>query len=444
VRPAIAVMAKAPLAGLCKTRLAPLLGAERAAEVHRCFLLDRLELTRGLGVADVSVVCPDEEHAAHLDRVVPAGVEVVVQEGGDLMAGLASTFASHLARGYDRVVLVDADSPTLPPGFINDALERLEDHDVVLGPCDDGGYYLIGSRAEQPALFSGVSYRGDVICQQTAERARELGLSVSLVGTWHDVDTPDDFERLIHELRTSDAAARHTRAYLARLDAASQPDPWTHCHYCGAPLGERLVDGRARQACAACDKVIYRNPVPGAGCVVEHQGKVLLARRRYPPWQGHWYFPSGFVEYDEDVEVTAVREIREETGLEVALDGVFAVRSYFDDPRKNGIIILFCARVVGGELRASDDVSEVAFFAPDALPEPIAFASHRRMLREWAEDQIRGGIPHAPRAGIRAATGPLTPGTARRRRASAGPWRPARRPGTAWGARRRSRPRARP
>jgi rSAM/selenodomain-associated transferase 1 len=389
-------MAKAPLAGRCKTRLAPLLGAERAAEVHRCFLLDRLELTRGLGVADVSVVCPDEEHAIDLRRIVPAGVDVVVQAGGDLMAGLACAFAHHFACGHDRVVLLDADSPTLPPGFVNDALARLVDHDVVLGPCEDGGYYLIGARAEHPALLCGVSYRADVICRQTADRARELGLSVSLVGTWHDVDTPDDFHRLARELAASDVTARHTRACLARLEPAAQPDPWTHCHYCGTPLLERLADGCTRQVCPACDRVIYRNPVPGAGCVVEHEGKVLLARRKYAPWQGHWYFPSGFVEYDEDVEVTAVREIREETGLEVALGGVFAVHSYFDDPRKNGIIILFRARVVGGALRASDDVREVAFFAPDALPEPIAFASHRRMLREWAEDQIRSGAPPAP------------------------------------------------
>jgi rSAM/selenodomain-associated transferase 1 len=380
-------MAKAPLAGLCKTRLAPLLGAERAAELHRCFLLDRLELARGLGIAEVSVVCPDGEHAAHLRRLVPDGVDVVAQQGLGLMAGLAYAFGHLFARGHERVLLLDADSPTLPPSLIHDAFEGLGRHDLVLGPCDDGGYYLIGARADQPRLFSGVSYRNEVICQQTAARARELGLSVCLVEPWHDVDTPEDLDRLRQELSESDVAARHTRAGLTRLEPGGQPDPWTHCHYCGARLVERSVD--RRQLCPACDRVIYRNPVPGAGCVVEHDGKVLLARRKYAPWQGHWYFPSGFVEYDEDVEVTAVREVREETGLEVALDGVFAVRSYFDDPRKNGIIILFRGRVVGGRLCASDDVSEVGFFAPDALPEPIAFASHRRVLREWAEERRR-------------------------------------------------------
>jgi ADP-ribose pyrophosphatase YjhB (NUDIX family) len=161
------------------------------------------------------------------------------------------------------------------------------------------------------------------------------------------------------------------------------PDAWSFCHYCGSRLAERELEGHRRQVCTGCERVIYRNPVPAAGGVVVRAGRVLLARRRFPPWEDHWYFPSGFVEYEEDVEATAVREIREETGLEVLIDGIFGAYSYFDDPRKNGIIILFRASVVGGELRAGDDASEVGFFAADALPEPIGFASHRRALAEW-------------------------------------------------------------
>lgn len=162
-----------------------------------------------------------------------------------------------------------------------------------------------------------------------------------------------------------------------------QADPWTYCHYCGGRLRDEQLEGNLRQICRQCERIIYRNPVPAAGCVVEDHGRLLLARRKHDPWKDHWHFPSGFVEYDEDVETTAVREIQEETGLEVAIEGIFGAYSYFDDPRKNGIIILFVARIVGGELRAGDDASEVAFFAADALPEPIGFASHRRALGEW-------------------------------------------------------------
>jgi ADP-ribose pyrophosphatase YjhB (NUDIX family) len=162
-------------------------------------------------------------------------------------------------------------------------------------------------------------------------------------------------------------------------------DLWRHCPYCGTALVARTQEGYLRQFCPGCRRIIYRNPVPAAGCVVEHERRILLARRRHAPYEGHWYFPSGFVEYDEDVETTAAREVREETGLEVDVGPVFGVYSYFDDPRKNGIIILFQATIVGGEPRAGDDASEVAFFSADALPEPVGFASHRRALREWVE-----------------------------------------------------------
>lgn len=110
---------------------------------------------------------------------------------------------------------------------------------------------------------------------------------------------------------------------------------------------------------------------------------VLLVKRKHVPWIDHWCFPSGFVEYDEDVEETARREIREETGLEVQISGIFGAYSYFDDPRKNGIIILFQARVVGGTVHPGDDARDARFFAPDALPDAVGFASHRRALAEW-------------------------------------------------------------
>lgn len=160
-------------------------------------------------------------------------------------------------------------------------------------------------------------------------------------------------------------------------------DVWGHCPYCGSPLSVIEEEGHARQWCPACHRAIYRNPVPAAGGVVELGGSVLLARRKHPPWADHWYFPSGFVEYDEDIEETARREIREETGLDVEITGIFGAYSYFDDPRKNGIIILFRARVVGGALTPGDDASDARFFPLDGLPERVGFASHRRALEEW-------------------------------------------------------------
>ncbi len=170
------------------------------------------------------------------------------------------------------------------------------------------------------------------------------------------------------------------------------------CSACGAPTIEREIDHYRRSVCTGCGKILYRNPAPAAGCVVESDGSVLLARRKFEPWKGFWYFPSGFVEYGDDVEDTARREVHEETGLVVDLGPVFGVYSYFDDPRQDGIVILYRALVVGGSLKAGDDAAEVAFFAASGLPpaEQIGFATHRRAMGEWYAEIVHGRM--APRA----------------------------------------------
>lgn len=170
------------------------------------------------------------------------------------------------------------------------------------------------------------------------------------------------------------------------------------CAACGAPVVEREIDHYLRSVCTSCHKIHYRNPVPATGCVVEQDGRLLLARRKFEPWQGCWYFPSGFVEYGDDVEDTARREIQEETGLAVDIGPLFGIYSYFDDPRQHGIIILFRAAIVGGALEAGDDAAEVAFFPADALPplEQVGFATHRRALGEWKDEILHGTLP--PRA----------------------------------------------
>jgi ADP-ribose pyrophosphatase YjhB (NUDIX family) len=101
------------------------------------------------------------------------------------------------------------------------------------------------------------------------------------------------------------------------------------------------------------------------------------------------------VEYGDEVEETARREVREETGLVVELGPLFGVYSYFDDPRQDGIIILYRAMIVGGSLEAGDDAAEVAFFSAGQLPPPeeIGFASHRQALSEWRDEVLFGRIP---------------------------------------------------
>jgi 8-oxo-dGTP diphosphatase len=173
------------------------------------------------------------------------------------------------------------------------------------------------------------------------------------------------------------------------------------CSACGAAAVERQIDGYLRNVCTGCSKVLYRNPAPAAGCLIERDGAVVLVRRKFEPYMGCWHIPSGFVEYGEDVEDAARREVLEETGLVVDLGPVFRVYSYFDDPRQHGIIILYRAVVVGGVLEAGDDAAEAAFFPWNAPPpeEQIGFATHRRALQEWRNEMMQSqapplGMPH--------------------------------------------------
>jgi ADP-ribose pyrophosphatase YjhB (NUDIX family) len=139
-----------------------------------------------------------------------------------------------------------------------------------------------------------------------------------------------------------------------------------------------------RPTCPACGYISYRNPVPAAGVLLMHRGKLLLVRRRFDPRAGTWCLPAGFMEYGETPERCAVRELREETGIRGRLEGLFGVYAGHDDPRVRAVLILYRAERVGGRLRPGDDAIEARFFPLDGLPDAISFESHRRALEDFA------------------------------------------------------------
>jgi ADP-ribose pyrophosphatase YjhB (NUDIX family)/ribosomal protein S18 acetylase RimI-like enzyme len=149
-------------------------------------------------------------------------------------------------------------------------------------------------------------------------------------------------------------------------------------------MAQAHVSGRTRLACPDCGFVLYQNPVPGVGLLLETEGGVVLIRRGHAPHKGRWALPSGFIEADESIEEAAIRECKEETGLDVELVELFGVDSFPEGPIQSGIIIFYRARPVGGELRPGDDAVEAAIFPPDALPADLAFRTHRTVLARWA------------------------------------------------------------
>jgi len=157
-----------------------------------------------------------------------------------------------------------------------------------------------------------------------------------------------------------------------------------YCVLCGTRLEPRDDRGHPRPTCPACGWIYYRNPAPAAGVLLHTARGVLLVRRKYEPAEGAWCLPAGFMEYGESPEQCAVRETREETGLVVRLQSLFGVYAGMDDPRVRAVLILYTAERIGGRLRAGDDARAARFFPLDRLPERIAFAAHRKALRELA------------------------------------------------------------
>ncbi len=172
-----------------------------------------------------------------------------------------------------------------------------------------------------------------------------------------------------------------------------------YCPSCATPLQERQRDGRLRQICPACGFVNYENPLPAAGCLVQRGGCVLLVQRRFEPSAGGWTLPAGFLEWGETPKQAAERETAEETGLRVRTERLLGVYPWHGEfgkrhPSDSGLLVVYAAEVVGGELKAGDDAQAVNWFAPEALPAFIAFASHRAALAEWARTRTADSVHH--------------------------------------------------
>ncbi len=168
---------------------------------------------------------------------------------------------------------------------------------------------------------------------------------------------------------------------------------YSFCPWCGAKLNDVFIDGKNRKRCASCDFVHYRNPIPAAGAIVETDGKILLVKRRYPPYVGAWCLPAGFMEYGETPENCCVREIEEETGLKVIPKRCFKVYAGDDDPRTRAVLVIYLVEISGGKLKPGDDASEAVFFEQTEIPANIAFKSHREALNDYFVYKKTGNWP---------------------------------------------------
>jgi uncharacterized protein len=246
---ALAIMTKAPQAGRVKTRLVPPLTPEEAAELNKCFLRDtaaaisRACSRRPVGDAskmqfehtgaslceaatdacEIAVYTPVGAKSAYTD-LLPADFSLLPQRGDKFGERLYFAVEDLFKCGFGSVCLIDSDSPTVPAENFADAVEMLSTSEdrVVLGPSEDGGYYLIGVKKPHRHLFEQIDWSTERVLNQTMQRATEIGIEVKLLPIGYDVDDDASLRRLCNELlgeQGDDSVAPSTRKFLAGLVA---------------------------------------------------------------------------------------------------------------------------------------------------------------------------------------------------------------------------------
>ena len=194
------VFGKHPRSGQVKTRLADHIGAEAASRLYAAFLDDLAFEFRFIGERRILGFWPANA-APFFEQFTRFGYELWPQPEGDLGSKIVAFFQETLRIEDDRAVLIGSDSPTLPRHYIEQAFELLAEHDCVLGPATDGGYYMIGLRQPAPELFENVSWSSPKVLFETVQRVTEAGLSLCLLPPWYDVDTLDDTQMLAGHIR---------------------------------------------------------------------------------------------------------------------------------------------------------------------------------------------------------------------------------------------------
>ena len=239
---ALAVMTKAPHPGRVKTRLVPSLTPEEAAELNKCFLRDTATVISACsgGRRPPAAASPGAQRTPLQSRGVavytPLGTESVYtgilsadfsllpQRGEKFGERLYFALEDLFKCGFGSVCLIDSDSPTVPAENFAEAVELLNARKdrVVLGPSEDGGYYLIGVKKAHRHLFEQIDWSTERVLKQTTQRATEIGLEAKLLPIGYDVDDDVSLRRLCKELlgeQADDSIAPSTRTFLAGLAA---------------------------------------------------------------------------------------------------------------------------------------------------------------------------------------------------------------------------------
>ena len=214
---ALILFAKKPSAGMVKTRLVPPLSPEDASSLYECMLQDTIDKIAGLSGITLFVCYQDDPGADTYFRDIAPDIELFPQATGDLGRRMQQAFTQLFSRGFREIAIIGSDSPDLPPEIIHEVFTSLEDDqtDIVFGPAEDGGYYLIAMCRLWRELFAGVSWSSETVLAESLEIARDSFLGVALLPQWYDVDRPEDLVKW--ELLDENCLAVRTRDFLRGL-----------------------------------------------------------------------------------------------------------------------------------------------------------------------------------------------------------------------------------
>jgi hypothetical protein len=202
---------KYPDRGAVKTRLANTLGNDVTYELYQCFLADISAITRRVK-AQTIIVYSGPEGVSFSDF---PGIQCIRQRGNNIGKRMYHAFLDVFARGFERCVLTGSDSPDLPVGQVNDAFDKLDSADLVLGPSTDGGYYLIGCKRQSllPSIFYDIRWSTTNVFSETIKRIAESGLKFAQLPQWSDIDEFDDLKNF-HERNINRSATSQVMKFL--------------------------------------------------------------------------------------------------------------------------------------------------------------------------------------------------------------------------------------
>ena len=226
------VFAKNPIPNLVKTRLIPVVSTEEAASLYSAFLIDWCETVSELSNVDLVVAYTPVESQSDIQSLLGADVIYIPQAGIDLGERLTSATQWGSENGYNKIILVGSDSPTLPLSYIFEAIVGLDMRDVVIGPSVDGGYYLIGFSSKNltttvPSVFEEIAWSTAHVFSQTVERIDAIDATLKLLPPWYDVDTPEDLAFLhahLSAMRLSENSVPAIRTESLLLELLKEND----------------------------------------------------------------------------------------------------------------------------------------------------------------------------------------------------------------------------